>query len=107
MFDVIADVFRTYVLEPVAKDPVWLTVIFIGQLIFGSRWITQWIASEYKKKSYVPKIFWQLSLVGGLISMTYFIHIRNPVLIMAFSSSTFIYARNIHLIYRNAKTSPS
>ncbi len=103
MSDAITNMLRTYVIEPVAKDPIWIMILFAGQIVFGLRFIIQWIVSEYKRKSHVPNIFWYLSLVGSLVSLTYFIHIKNPVLILAFSMNVFIYLRNIHLIARHAK----
>jgi len=103
MFEIITNTFQTYVIEPIAADPIWTTILFIGQLIFFSRFVVQWIASEYKKKSHVPRIFWYLSLVGILISLIYFIHIKNPVLMLGFSLNTLIYLRNLHLIYKHAK----
>jgi lipid-A-disaccharide synthase-like uncharacterized protein len=51
----------------------------------------------------MPRLFWHLSLVGSLISLSYFIHIKNPVLILTFSQSALIYFRNIHLNYLNAR----
>ena len=103
MFEIITNTFQTYVIEPIAADPIWTTILFIGQLIFFSRFVVQWIVSEYKKKSHVPRIFWYLSLVGSWISLIYFIHIKNPVLMLGFSLNTLIYLRNLHLIYKHAK----
>ena len=94
---------QTYVIEPIAADPVWMIILFIGQAIFGARFIVQWIVSEYKKKSHVPTIFWYISLAGSLISLTYFVHNKNPILILSFSLNTLIYIRNLHLIHKHTK----
>lgn len=40
---------------------------FIAQGLFGLRFLVQWIASERKKRSVTPFLFWQLSLVGNLV----------------------------------------
>ena len=103
MLEMITNTLQTYVIKPIAADPIWTTILFIGQLIFFSRFVVQLIVSEYKKKSYVPRIFWYLSLVGSWISLIYFIHIKNPVLMLSFSLNTLIYLRNLHLIYKHAK----
>ncbi len=84
-------------------DPWWEATALAGELVFGGRFILQWIVSEYKKKSYVPTAFWFMSIVGSLILLVYSIHIEKPVLILAFSVNTLIYLRNIHLIFRHKK----
>ncbi|HEX7832388.1 MAG TPA: lipid-A-disaccharide synthase N-terminal domain-containing protein, partial [Thermoanaerobaculia bacterium] len=55
---------------------LWVVFGLAGQILFGSRFIVQWIASEKKKVSYIPVVFWYLSLVGGIITAIYAIHIR-------------------------------
>ena len=81
----------------------WIIFGFAAQAAFTARFLIQWIASEYKRRSHVPKAFRYLSLAGSLISLTYFIHAKHPILILAFSGNTFIYARNVHLIRKHAK----
>lgn len=39
---------------------------FISTFFFGLRTLSQWGVSEVKKRSSVPKIFWQFSLAGNL-----------------------------------------
>ena len=46
-------------------DQAWLAFGLLGQLIFGARFIVQWIASEKKRESHIPIVFWYLSIVGG------------------------------------------
>ena len=45
---------------------IFLCVGFAGQGIFASRFIIQWIYSEKKGISYIPIIFWYLSIFGGM-----------------------------------------
>jgi len=104
MINSLVETLRDSFSEQVLKDPVWGIIGFIGQAVFGTRFILQWIVSEYKKKSHVPHAFWFISLVGSGILLCYSFHIRNPVFILGFSLNTLIYLRNIHLIYKNAKT---
>lgn len=40
---------------------------FLAQAAFGLRFLVQWIATERKKESVTPLLFWQLSLLGNLI----------------------------------------
>ena len=103
MFDSIIEFFKSAIMEQIVEDPVWATVALVGQVIFGGRFILQWIVSEYKKRSHVPIAFWFMSLAGSLILLSYSIHIKNPIFMLAFSLNTFIYLRNLHLIYKHAK----
>jgi len=52
---------------------------FIGQFVFGARFLVQWIVSEKKKRSVVPISFWYLSILGGVLLGLYFAFRRDPV----------------------------
>ena len=45
---------------------IFLIIGFIGQGLFASRFLLQWIHSEKKGESSIPIIFWYLSIFGGL-----------------------------------------
>lgn len=79
---------------------LWVAFGLAGQLLFGSRFIVQWIASERKKVSYIPVVFWYLSLSGGIITLIYAIHIRDTVFTLAQGAGLMVYLRNLMLIYR-------
>ena len=76
----------------------WVTFGFLAQGVFFTRFLVQWVASEREKRSVVPTSFWFLSLVGGLMTLVYAVHIRNPVFTLASATGVFIYLRNIILI---------
>jgi lipid-A-disaccharide synthase-like uncharacterized protein len=78
----------------------WVALGLIGQLLFASRFIVQWVASERKGKSVIPVPFWYLSLGGSAILLIYSIHIQDPVFILANVLNSFIYVRNLMLIGR-------
>lgn len=82
-------------LSEIAQDR-WLFVGLFGQLLFGARFLAQWIYSERAKASVIPMVFWYLSLAGGVILLSYAIHIKEPVFILGQSMGAFIYIRNIH-----------
>ena len=103
MFDSIIEFLKSAITEQIVDDPVWATIALVGQVIFGGRFLLQWIVSEYKKKSHVPTAFWFISLIGSLILLSYSIHIKNPIFMLGFSLNTLIYLRNIHLIYKHAQ----
>ena len=52
------------------------------------------------KVSYIPRVFWWLSLSGGLITLIYAIHIRDTVFTVAQGGGLIVYLRNLMLIYR-------
>ena len=79
---------------------IFLIIGFVGQGLFASRFLVQWIYSEKKGESYIPVIFWYLSIVGGLGLLTYAIFRKDPVIISGQLFGVLIYSRNLYLIYR-------
>ena len=82
---------------------VFLIIGFVGQALFASRFIVQWIYSEKKGESYIPIIFWYLSIIGGIGLLTYAIFRKDPVIILGQTFGIFIYLRNLILIYKIKK----
>ena len=78
----------------------FLIVGFIGQGLFASRFIVQWIYSEKKGESAIPVIFWYLSILGGVGLLVYAIFRKDPVIIAGQTFGIFIYLRNLYLIYK-------
>ena len=78
----------------------FLIIGFIGQGLFASRFIVQWLYSERKGESYIPVIFWYLSIFGGFGLLTYAIFRQDPVIILGQSFGIIIYLRNLILIYK-------
>jgi len=80
---------------------IFLAIGFLGQGLFASRFIIQWIYSEKKGESSIPIIFWYLSIFGGIGLLIYAIFRKDPVIIAGQSFGIFIYLRNLILIYKN------
>jgi lipid-A-disaccharide synthase-like uncharacterized protein len=77
----------------------WLvySVGFIAQILFSSRLVIQWIASEKQQKVVAPSTFWTLSLVASLLLFIYG-YLRQDFAIMLGQALTyFIYIRNLQL----------
>jgi lipid-A-disaccharide synthase-like uncharacterized protein len=85
----------------VAKFDFWLAFGLLAQLLFGARFLVQWISSERAGKSVVPMAFWFFSIGGGLMTLIYGIVKREPVIIIGQLLSNIIYVRNIMLIVKN------
>jgi lipid-A-disaccharide synthase-like uncharacterized protein len=77
----------------------WAILGFLGQGIFASRFIVQWLHAERVRRSEIPIAFWYLSLLGGIVTFIYAVHIANLVFMLGQGSGLFVYARNLHLIY--------
>lgn len=88
-------------LDPRTWD-FWVFIGFAGQFLFAARFIVQWIASERRRASHVPIEFWYLSIVGGVITLAYAIHRRDPVFIVGQGSGLIVYVRNLMLIHSDA-----
>ena len=72
----------------------------LGQVLFFSRFLVQWIASEKKGQSTVPIPFWYLSIGGGVLLLIYAIWRKDPVITLGQVVGLFVYVRNLMLIYR-------
>jgi lipid-A-disaccharide synthase-like uncharacterized protein len=77
---------------------VWIIVGFAAQAMFSLRFIVQWIASERKRESYLPNLFWYFSIAGGAMLLTYAIHRKDPVFIIGQASGLFVYLRNLYFV---------
>jgi lipid-A-disaccharide synthase-like uncharacterized protein len=95
---------QTYLYDVfVAKFDFWLMFGILAQMTFAARFLVQWIASERAKASVVPLSFWFLSIAGGLMTLIYGLVKREPIIIMGQALSTFIYLRNVVLIFRKRR----
>jgi len=89
-----------YIINLSIYELIFLIIGFLGQGLFASRFIVQWIYSEKKGSSEIPIIFWYLSIFGGIGLLTYAIFRKDPVIILGQSFGIFIYLRNLILIYK-------
>lgn len=79
----------------------WIAFGLIGNAVFFSRFLIQWLASEKAGKSIVPTTFWYLSIAGSAVLLIYAVHRRDPVFILAYLPNAFVYLRNLQLIKRH------
>lgn len=83
---------------------IWTAIGLIGQGLFMSRFLVQWIASERSGRSVVPVAFWYLSIAGGLTLLFYALIRQDPVFILGQLLGCMIYIRNLMLIHRAKAT---
>ena len=84
----------------ITHDRLWLGVGLLGQAVFASRFLVQWLKSEMEGRSVLPVVFWYLSLAGILLLLAYSIHRQDVVFVLGQSGGLLIYARNLYLIRR-------
>jgi len=79
----------------------WVAFGLGAQLIFTGRFLVQWIASEVRRKSYIPPAFWYLSIAGGMMLLTYAVFWkRDPVVTIGQTTGLVVYVRNLMLLHR-------
>ena len=92
-----------YIYNLSTTEIIFLVIGFLGQGLFASRFIFQWVYSERRGESYIPVIFWYLSIFGGISLLIYAIFRKDPVIIVGQVFGIFIYLRNLILIYKKKK----
>ncbi len=80
----------------------WVLFGFGAQAMFLMRFVIQWIASEKRKRSYVPVSFWWFSLAGGVTLFVYAVSRFDPVFALGQGLGCVIYLRNLVLIHRRS-----
>jgi lipid-A-disaccharide synthase-like uncharacterized protein len=84
-------------ISAVSPNAAWYAVGFLGQIIFGSRFFIQWIVSERARRVIIPKLFWYLSLLGGVALFAYALYRRDPVFAVGQGLGLIVYTRNLIL----------
>ena len=82
------------------QEIIWVAFGTLGQLVFFSRWIIQWLSSERNNSSIIPVSFWWCSLVGGFVTLIYAKHINSFPFMLAQGIGLIVYSRNLILIYK-------
>ena len=83
-----------------STEQIWISIGLFGQILFGSRMLIQWIASEREGRSIVPTAFWYISISGGVVLLSYAIYRADPVFILGQAAGSMVYLRNLYFIHR-------
>lgn len=75
----------------------------VGQGVFFSRFLIQWIVSERKGESTIPLVFWYLSIGGAGLTLVYALWRRDPIFSVAQIIGLLVYTRNLVLISRSRR----
>jgi lipid-A-disaccharide synthase-like uncharacterized protein len=84
----------------------WKLIGLTGALMFGGRRLVQFIASKRHGKPVIPRMFWYMSIVGSLMTLSYFIFGKNDsvgVLQNLFPSFTACYSLYLDIRHRGWK----
>ena len=80
------------------NNGVWLlTLGFLGQSMFGTRTIAQWIIAEREGRVVSPVIFWIFSVIGSSVFLLYGVLRHDPVIMLGQTIAFYIYVRNLQL----------
>ncbi|MGC9053086.1 MAG: lipid-A-disaccharide synthase N-terminal domain-containing protein, partial [Candidatus Hydrogenedens sp.] len=77
---------------------LWIFLGLIGQILFAFRFLIQWIATEVKKQSFIPSIFWYLSLLASFLQIISYSFQKEWLYAIGLFTTLFIYFRNIWLL---------
>ena len=85
------------------REIIWNIVGWTGQLVFFSRFVVQWFATEKRKQVVVPQAFWWLSIIGSLLLLFYAAgYDKHWVVVFSFAFSWIPYIRSL-VIHRRHK----
>ena len=83
---------------------LWKLIGLTGALMFGGRWLVQFIASRRQGKPVIPRAFWYMSIVGSLMTLSYFLFSSKQdavgVLQNLFPSFTAVYSLYLDIRHR-------
>ena len=51
----------------------WKLIGLVGALMFGMRWLVQFLASRRHGRPVIPRLFWYMSLLGSGMTLSYFV----------------------------------
>ncbi len=82
----------------------WKLIGLTGALMFGGRWLIQFIASRRHGKPVIPRAFWYMSIIGSLMTLSYFVFSAKQdavgVLQNLFPSFTAVYSLYLDIKHR-------
>jgi lipid-A-disaccharide synthase-like uncharacterized protein len=96
--------FHSAVVALIVVTP-WKIIGWTGSAVFSVRFFLQWIASERAKKSIIPIGFWECSLLGSVLALSYFaFYRRDSVGVIMTLMPLPLYVRNLYLKWREVLT---
>ena len=77
----------------------WKLIGWTGALMFGGRWVVQFVASRREGRPVIPRVFWYMSLVGSAMTLSYFVfsHKQDSVWVIQNLFPSFTAAYSLYL----------
>ena len=89
----------------------WKLIGYTGALMFAARWVVQFVASRRAQRPVIPRLFWYMSLVGSVMTLSYFVFSQKQdsvgVLQNLFPSFTAAYSLWLDIKTRGCPDEPS
>jgi lipid-A-disaccharide synthase-like uncharacterized protein len=83
----------------------WKLVGWSANVVFSTRFLVQWYATEKRRQVVVPVLFWWLSLVGSLLFLAYAVcYEKDSVFILAYAFNWLPYCRNLIIHVRHERS---
>ena len=81
----------------------WKLIGLTGALMFGMRWLVQFLASRRHGRPVIPRLFWYMSLLGSGMTLSYFVfsHKQDAVGILQNLFPAFTAAYSLYLDIRH------
>ncbi len=51
----------------------WKLIGYTGALLFGARWLVQFLATRRAGRPVIPRAFWIMSVLGSAMTLAYFL----------------------------------
>ena len=84
--------------EVIVRTWFWIGVGVIGQSLFAARFAVQWVVTEVKKRSVIPRSFWYLSIAASLLLMSSYVQRQEWINVAGMMATLPVYVRNVMLI---------
>ena len=91
---------RALPVEAATRNWFWLGVWAVGQILFSLRFAIQWLATELRRRSVMPPIFWHLSLIAAALQALSFVQRAEWIFAAGMAATIVIYARNLYFVHR-------
>jgi lipid-A-disaccharide synthase-like uncharacterized protein len=88
-------------LDAILVPSRWFYLGLAGNLIFNTRFLLQWLYAERKRESVLPLWFWNWSILGAVLCLTYGIILLDPVYILGYLFNIIPMLRNVMLHLRH------
>ena len=94
---------RLYGETPIVVTP-WTFIGLVGNALFSTRVLIQWITSEKHRKSMAPATFWWTSLAATVVMILYSLQRAELAFLLGYSINIVPYVRNLVLIHSPRRT---